>query len=258
MNLTTHILLECAGLGVAVLSPVPKDLLSVQEEVRLAFGWHLEDDEFSAKNMANEFSNHAPFNLDLWSTESRTRTLKKLKQSIHSAERLMVVGAGSDSIRTAEFPRTMFVAADGAVGAIDDLSRVLCVVSDGDGAEHLDHAAQHGVHIVLHAHGDNAEVWTNLVKTWSCYEQPPPLTLTHQTMNDYAGMHNPGGFTDGDRALCFIQAIGRPLNEIGCIGFRTDIVGPWSGTTEPERKKEKLAWMEEVMQRLGVEHHLIR
>ena len=152
----------------------------------------------------------------------------------------------------------MFVAADGAVGAVDDLTKVLCVVSDGDGAEHLERAAQAGVHIVLHAHGDNHDVWLRLVEAWAQFEHPPHLTLTHQANVELEGMHNPGGFTDGDRALCFIHALGRSLEEIECVGFRTDVVGQWSGTTNPERKKRKLAWMKESMRRLGVEHHLIR
>ena len=152
----------------------------------------------------------------------------------------------------------MFVAADGAVGAVDDLTKVLCVVSDGDGAEHLERAAKAGVHIVLHAHGDNHDVWSRLVEAWAQLEHPPHLTLTHQANAELEGMHNPGGFTDGDRALCFIHALGRSLEEIHCVGFRTDVVGQWSGTTNPERKKRKLAWMKESMRRLGVEHYLIR
>ncbi|MEC8106118.1 MAG: hypothetical protein VX115_00115, partial [Candidatus Thermoplasmatota archaeon] len=62
----------------------------------------------------------------------------------------------------------------------------------------------------------------------------------------------------GDRALCIIHALGRSLEGIHCVGFRTDVVGQWSGTTNPERKKRKLAWMKESMRRLGVEHYLIR
>lgn len=258
MNLTTHIFLQRPWAGRAVFDSIPDDLLSLQEEVRQAFGWPLEADDTSANEMANHFSNPIPYDQESWSLKSRNEALWKLKQSICSAERLIVVGAGSDSIKVDDFPGATFVAADGAVAAIDDFSRVLCVISDGDGAEHLERAAESGIHIILHAHGDNVEVWKHLVAKWSLFEQPPPLTLTHQSTIQYEGMHNPGGFTDGDRALCFIQALGRSLQDIECLGFRTDYVGPWSGTTNPERKKQKLVWMEESMRRLGVEHHLIR
>ena len=36
------------------------------------------------------------------------------------------------------------------------------------------------------------------------------LVLTHQTDEAIPGMHNPGGFTDGDRAACFPFLAGRP------------------------------------------------
>ena len=258
MNLTIHIFLEQCRSGGSVFNPVAEDVRSLQDEVRSAFGWSLEDDETSAREMAQHFSVPEPFGCSAWSTASRLSQLVRLQERMQSAKRLIVVGAGSESVIANEYPDTLFIAADGAVGAIDDRSRILCgVVSDGDGAEHLDSAAQSGVHIVLHAHGDNGDIWKELVATWSAFEQPPSLTLTHQSMTDYDGMFNPGGFTDGDRALCFIQMMGRSLDSVECIGFRTDSVGPWSGPTDPVRKLEKLAWMRESMHRLGVEHYLI-
>ena len=258
MNLTMHIFLQGCWVGRAVLKPAADALLSLQDEVRHAFGWSEEADELSASEMSQQFLKDAPYGCSEWESTTRHSALLKLKQSICFAERLVVVGAGSESISVSDFPGALFVAADGAVGAVDDLTKVLCVVSDGDGSEHLERAAQAGVHIVLHAHGDNHDVWVRLVKAWAQFEHPPHLTLTHQANVELEGMHNPGGFTDGDRALCFILALGRSLEEIECVGFRTDVVGPWSGTTNPERKKRKLVWMKESMRRLGVEHHLIR
>ena len=257
MNLTIHIFLEQRRSGWFVFNPVAEDVRSLQDEVRSAFGWSLEDDETSAREMAQHFSVPEPFGCSAWSTASRHSQLVRLQERMRSAKRLIVVGAGSESLIADEYPDALFIAADGAVGAIDDPSRILCVVSDGDGAEHLDSAAQSGVHIVLHAHGDNGDIWRELVATWSTFEQPPSLTLTHQSKREYDGMFNPGGFTDGDRALCFIQMMGRSLDSVECIGFRTDSVGPWSGSTNPVRKLEKLAWMRESMRRLGVEHYLI-
>ena len=257
MNLTTHIFHEGTSAGRIVLNPVPNELITLQGEVRQAFGWSLDADDSSAMEMEKCFSEKHPFGQEAWSIESRKAALLSLKQSICSAERLVIIGAGSESIQTHQYPGAKFVAADGAVGAIDDLSRVLCVVSDGDGAEHLERAARHGIHIVLHAHGDNADIWKHLASKWANFDSPPPLTLTYQSMKQYDGMYNPGGFTDGDRALCLIRALGRSLDVVECIGFRTDYVGPWSGTTDPLRKKQKLRWMEESMRRLGVEHHLI-
>ena len=39
MNLTMHILLEQCRSGRFVFNPVAEDVLSLQDEVRLAFGW---------------------------------------------------------------------------------------------------------------------------------------------------------------------------------------------------------------------------
>ena len=258
MNLTTHIFLERPTSGRHVLKPIQENLISLQDEVREAFDWSLDADEHSAHEMAKAFSIESPFGHESWNRTSRSKALEALRQSICSAQRLMVVGAGSVPIHVADYPDAWFIAADGAVGAIDDFSRVLCVISDGDGSDHLERAAQAGIHIVLHAHGDNLGRWNQLASTWSLLQNPPSLTLTHQSKAMHAGMYNPGGFTDGDRALCFIESLGRSLENVECLGFRTDVVGPWSGVTNPERKMQKLEWMRESMRRLGVEHFLIR
>ena len=142
-----------------MLNPADDGVLSLQDEVRDAFGWSKEADVLSASEMSQQFLKDAPYGCLEWDLTTRHSALGRLKQSICSAERLVVVGAGSESISVSDFPGALFVAADGAVGAVDDLTKVLCVVSDGDGSEHLERAAQAGVHIVLHAHGDNHDVW---------------------------------------------------------------------------------------------------
>ena len=258
MNLTTHIFLERPQCGGDVLKPADDGLIRLQGEVRSAFGWSLDDDDRSAQAMAEVFSQQAPYGRDSWSPSGRAQSLARIKQTVASTVRLIVVGAGSEPIHVDDYPGALFVAADGAVGAIDDISRVLFVVSDGDGAEYLDAAAQSGVHIVLHAHGDNNNLWKQLVEKWSTFDHFPSLTLTHQSTNEYEGVYNPGGFTDGDRALCFLKAMGRSLDDIECIGFRTDLLGAWSASTNPARKMQKLRWMKESMRRLGVEHYIIK
>ena len=67
-------------------------------------------------------------------------------------------------------------------------------------------------------------------------------------------MHNPGGFTDGDRAVCFLIALGLDAERIKMLGTRSDIVGKWSGATDPERKVVKLQWMDRVIRMLGVDY----
>ena len=64
------------------------------------------------------------------------------------------------------------------------------------------------------------------------------------------GMHNPGGFTDGDRAVCIAFALG--ANEVELVGFSTDDVGQWSGVTDKKRKLIKLQWMNRVLNILSL------
>ena len=65
-------------------------------------------------------------------------------------------------------------------------------------------------------------------------------------------MHNPGGFTDGDRAVCFALSQNVSNEQIHLRGFRTDSIGRWTGQTNPERKMRKLEWMSRVLDIAGV------
>ena len=49
----------------------------------------------------------------------------------------------------------------------------------------------------------------------------------------------------------FARALGVERDDILLLGTRTDIVGEWSGATDPKRKLVKLQWMAEVLQHLG-------
>jgi uncharacterized Rossmann fold enzyme len=64
-------------------------------------------------------------------------------------------------------------------------------------------------------------------------------------------MHNPGGFTDGDRAVCIAFALG--ADEVELVGFSIDEVGIWSGVTDKKRKLMKLKWMNKVLKLLSLE-----
>ena len=81
----------------------------------------------------------------------------------------------------------------------------------------------------------------------------PPLVLTHQTSESYGGMHNPGGFTDGDRAACFLHWLGIDLNKVELVGFSTGKIGSWSGSTDEEQKIRKLTWMRKILECLHVD-----
>ena len=226
----------------------------MQGEVRAAFGWALEDDLSSARALSATMSSEAPFAVTEWTPKAREASLRDLAVRCQAAARVVVVGAAAtvEDVSAAAGPGTVFVAADGAAGAVRGDLPLVAVVSDLDGGSHLHTAAQRGVVVVLHAHGDNRAAWESHLNLWAAWSQPPELVLTHQVPETIEGMHNPGGFTDGDRAVCLLRWMGVSDDHLTFVGFAMDRVGAWSGTTDPARKLEKLTWMAEVLDRLGV------
>jgi hypothetical protein len=85
----------------------------------------------------------------------------------------------------------------------------------------------------------------------SIIDSSQEVILTHQTPNSIDGMHNPGGFTDGDRAVCIAFALGADAVEL--VGFSTGDVGKWSGVTDVARKLTKLTWMKRILGILSLE-----
>ena len=207
------------------MQPVDARLVQVQEEIREAFGWSLESDIDSAQLLRAECTNPSSI--------------------IQLSGIVAVVGAAAPDGVTSSHP---IIAADGAVGAVADLSQVVLVVSDGDGSPHLEHSLNRGIPLCLHAHGDNISSWRNVL---SIIDSTQEIILTHQTANSIDGMYNPGGFTDGDRAVCIAFALGADAVEL--IGFSTGDVGKWSGVTDVERKLTKLTWMKRILAILGLE-----
>ena len=132
------------------------------------------------------------------------------------------------------------------------MPNLVCVVTDFDGNPHLNAAAGSDIVFVAHAHGDNFERWQHSLNEWSRLENPPSLILTHQVNESIEGMENFGGFTDGDRAVCLVLALGVHRHNISLVGFSTTSIGEWSGQTNPVRKLEKLEWMVKILQMLGL------
>lgn len=231
----------------------------MQDEVRAAFGWSLSDDQRSARALSDRMLSPEPFGVPHWSSAAREAHLERLASMCRAASRVVVVGAAAtvEEVTAAAGPGTVFVAADGAAGAVPAHLPLIAVVSDLDGGVHLHSAVERGPVVVLHAHGDNRSAWEQHLATWADLDTPPPLVLTHQGPDLVAGMHNPGGFTDGDRAVCLLRWMDVPKHALAFVGFALDKVGPWSGVTDPNRKLQKLTWMAEVLHRLGMMHEAL-
>lgn len=223
-------------------------VLEIQHDVREWFGWSVEEDIQSAEQMrtfVNQLENAAELQ---WDAAGRSATLAELQTRLTHAEKVVMIGAAvnEEDLQRSWPEGTEFVVADGAVGACFNRVEPVCVVTDLDGGVHLEEAARRRIPLVLHAHGDNQDIWRSYLRSWS-QTFAPPLVLTHQTPQVFDDMHNPGGFTDGDRAVCFLVWLGVCVSKMELIGYADDHLGRWSGATDPERKLAKLSWMVKVL-----------
>ena len=245
------------------LLPVVDELLAIQTEVREHFGWKLDLDSNSALSMLETVE---ASEINDWTRPRRAATVAGLiRRMVLRPTEVAVLGAAVEAeevLRVLERP-VLLVAADGSAGVLSTLpdstaerawSRLACVVSDGDGGQGIIEAVKRGIPVFLHAHGDNVAEWESLLEIAAGASTPSPLVLTHQTPATIPGMHNPGGFTDGDRAVCLVRSMGVPKEAITMLGTRTDVVGRWSGVTDAETKMEKLQWMDKVLRALEIEY----
>ena len=238
------------------LDPSLPSLIDLQADVRDYFGWDESDDLDSAQEMIRRVEKSP---LDKWARHNRSVSLSRLfrRLVLRNAD-VAILGAAIESEELVSIlsEPTLIVVADGAAGVISEIpdslsekawSRVVFIVSDADGGEGTIEAVRRAIPFFLHAHGDNRRDWDSLLEFAEERTNPPELILTHQTTENIPGMHNPGGFTDGDRAACILTALGVSNKRIKMLGTRTDVVGRWSGNTQEHMKIEKLKWMREIL-----------
>ena len=243
------------------LSAQNHSMLEMQEEFREYFGWDVSDDFNSAKQLLSTVEHTS---IEKWERHYRLSAISKLyRRLVIRRPEITVIGAAvePDEVTESLSRSALLVSADGSSGVFSELppslsekawSRLACVVSDADGGDGTLESAKRSIPFVLHAHGDNVDSWGDLIGFSEALPNPPELILTHQTPFDIQGMHNPGGFTDGDRAVCFLVALGVEIGQISTIGTRTDLVGRWSGSTDDEAKMEKLVWMGRFLEACGM------
>jgi len=243
------------------LTPSLPSLLEMQADVRDYFGWDESDDLESAQAMIRRVENST---VEKWARHNRAVSLSRLFRRLVIREAdVAILGAAIEPEELASIlsEPTLIVVADGAAGVISEIpdslsekawSRVAFVVSDADGGEGTIEAARRSVPFFLHAHGDNRRDWNSLLEFAEEQANPSDLILTHQTQYTIQGMHNPGGFTDGDRAACILTALGVRNTRIKMLGTRSDVVGRWSGNTHAGVKMEKLQWMKRILRIQGM------
>jgi len=233
-------------------------LIGFQDEVRTSFNWNYSEDLDSAKSMSDCFGENSPFGIKYWNHDSRKKCLQELCEELRGCEKVVIIGAAveKEELENLNLDNAAIIAADGSVGAVLDFDLLTCIISDLDGGAHIDLAASKNQRFIIHAHGDNLSRWQKVIKKWSNYATPPEIILSHQTNEKIQGMHNFGGFTDGDRAICFALWAGVEVENISLVGFSTQKVGAWSGTTNHEIKIKKLSWMREILKFLNLENQI--
>jgi uncharacterized Rossmann fold enzyme len=109
---------------------------------------------------------------------------------------------------------------------------------DGDMDAQLE-ASRHGALTLLHAHGDNAD----LVRAYAGLFEGPVALTTQSAPRDI--VYNFGGFTDGDRAVCFVRHFG--CRRILLPGFDYSDPYPKPGS-DMAAKARKLAWARRIVE----------
>jgi uncharacterized Rossmann fold enzyme len=127
-----------------------------------------------------------------------------------------VCGNGPNLTDQLDRIRGNVIAADGAANRLSARGILpAAIVTDLDGAtDAFIRMNEAGTVIVVHAHGDNMP----LLKSW-VPRFPGALVGTTQA-RPFDGIHNFGGFTDGDRAVFLAHALG--ASEVGLAGFDLD------------------------------------
>ena len=112
------------------------------------------------------------------------------------------------------------------------------VVTDLDGDIDCQIAmSRRGAVTYIHAHGDNADLVMRYAREFT-----GPVVLTTQSRPDLV-LHNFGGFTDGDRAVCIARERGCAI-ELRGFDFRHPCTKDGS---DPAVKMRKLGWAERII-----------
>jgi len=177
--------------------------------------------------------------------------LRDLTPELKGRTDIVIVGCGPGLARAdaTAVQGKRVVAADGASSWLREVGLAPhIVVTDLDGdPDDLVWASRQGAAMVVHAHGDNPEAIRDLTpllgkRVYGTYQGPPVPGL--------APLANPGGFTDGDRAVVLVEHLG--ARQAALLGFDFDSPpSPYSHKWDPQTKPKKLAWAKLIVE--GVE-----
>ena len=238
-------------------------LILIQDKVREDFGWSVADDRRSLELLLEKIELKGVEN---WKKSNREKTLSELIELAANTKSkgITVVGAAAKSAEIVPhiLEDRMLVFADGSIGILEELSSInkkrslesiLFISSDCDGIPEILSSNISKTTFLLHAHGDNIELCNQFLEYWSSdfNSDIPNIVITHQLPEILSHCINPGGFTDGDRAICTLISMGIDKSSISLVGFSSDFIGKWSGITNGSIKLRKLKWMDKILKHLG-------
>lgn len=213
------------------MTPVPgKTWPAAFEPIRRDFGFSLERDQEAARWLARALS-RAPYDPPRVLDQARAQVAGRTVWVLGAADT-----AGADVMAVP--PGDILWTADGATLAAHQAGRVPhAIVTDLDGhppAEAL--MSRYGALVFVHAHGDNVPALEEHLPRF-----PPERVAGTCQVEPLAPLINPGGFTDGDRAVHLALAVGAA--EVRLVGFDFERPGAYSGKPrDAVTKKRKLAW----------------
>lgn len=196
------------------------------------FGYDRDEDERAAVILSNLL-------------KDRSSSIDSLR-SVIEGRRVTVAGDAESLEREIDETTDVVISADEATSVLLEKEIIPnAFTTDLDGKiEDLLRANSLGSIAIVHAHGDNIPALHKHVKSFE-----GPIIGTTQT-KPIEGIHNFGGFTDGDRAVFIADHFG--AKEIRLVGF--DFENPREKDKDPEVKARKLDWAYILIQSLENEN----
>jgi len=196
----------------------------IYQSILQDFGFSPDKDEEAAKLLAEILHNREP--------------MLQAAKAIIIGQRTVVCGNAptlDKELKELQEKDAVFLAADGATAVLLEHNIVPdIVVTDLDGPfPAILKANEMGSIVVVHAHGDNldaliryAPMLKRIIGTVQCRPLP--------------GLHNFGGFTDGDRCVFLARELCAASIELVGVDFEDESVTP--------RKKRKLEWAKKLIE----------
>lgn len=201
----------------------------IYEEILSDMGYSRLDDENSVRTLKA-----VTLNSDLISGDDAAERLKETVTVVGNAPCL------EEDVRNKGITGTV-ICSGSAVGrllSMDIAPDMVFTDLDGDIGPQLK-ASSDGAITFIHAHGDNQDLIMSYAGLFR-----GPVVLTTQSKPEYT-VFDYGGFTDGDRAVCFADHFG--VREIRLLGFDYDHPMPKEGS-DPDIKLRKLSWAKRIIE----------